>query len=86
MLSASLPLDTTIDAAARQIHILRKMDTEQRAKMTFELSDSIRTTAEDGIRQRHPDYDDRQVNLARIKLILGTKLFSQISPDSNIDL
>ena len=53
--------DTTIEADAVQIRVLRKIGIEGRARMTFQLSNNMRRTVEAGVRYRNPEYDDRQV-------------------------
>ena len=52
-----IPSDTTIEAAVRQFEILRKLDINARAEMTFQLSNNLHRIVEAGVRQRHPDYD-----------------------------
>jgi hypothetical protein len=46
----------------------------------FRLSEMARQTAEAGIRQRHPEYDDRQVLLARARLLHGDDLVRRAWP------
>ncbi len=36
----------------------------------------------EGVRKRHPDYDDRQVRLAVIRLMLPEELFLKAYPDA----
>jgi len=45
--------------------------------MTFELSDNLRRIVEDGVRYRHPEWDDEAVRLERIRLMLGDDLFEK---------
>lgn len=42
--------------------ILKKMTGEQRVLLGFELHDLAIHLMQDGIRDRHPEYDERQVN------------------------
>ena len=67
----SIPFDTARDAAVKQFDILRKMDIEARAAMTFELSDNLRSILASGIRQRHPDYNDDQIKMAVMRLTIA---------------
>jgi len=69
--------DTTEQAAAVQNEILRRIGMEGRARMTFELSDNLRQIVEDGVRLRHPDWDDEAVRLEAIRLTLGDRLFEE---------
>jgi len=73
----SIPADTTIDAAVKQIEILRRLNTAQRADMTFQLSDNLRQIIEAGIRQRHPDWDNQAVKRGVLRLTIGERLFRE---------
>lgn len=50
--------------------IYRKMDLSTRARITFELSDTLRGIVIDGIKERHPEYTERQVIDEVIRLVL----------------
>jgi len=78
----AIPADTTIDAARKQFEILRRLDAETRLKMAFELSDNLRSIVEAGVRLRHPQYDEQQINRQVIRLMIGEALFRQIYPDA----
>lgn len=80
----SIPFDTTRDSAVKQFDILRKMDIEGRAAMTFELSDNLRSILASGIRQRHPDYNDDQIKMAVMRLTIDKKLFDEAFPDCKV--
>ena len=67
--------DTTFEAACRQNEVLRRIGIASRAAMTFELSDNLRRIVEDGVRDRHPDWDEQAIRLERIRLMLGDDLF-----------
>lgn len=69
--------DTTREAAARQLETLCKMDLAGRAKMTFQLSDNLRSIVQSDIRQRHPEYTADEVNQAWLSLILDKSLVEQ---------
>jgi hypothetical protein len=79
-----IPADTTIDAAVRQLEVLRKLSTAERAEMTFQLCDDLRRIAEAGVRYRHPDYDRQAVRRAVLFLTLGPTLFREAF--GNIDI
>ena len=72
-----LPFDTPKDSAIKQFEVLKKMDINARAEMTFELSDNLRSIIESGIQKRHPDYTQDQIKLAALKLTIGDDLFHQ---------
>lgn len=73
-----IPSDTTIEAAVRQFEILRKLDINARAEMTFQLSNNLRRIVEAGVRQRHPDYDGETVKKAVLRLMIGERLFQEV--------
>lgn len=76
-----IPADTTIEAARKQFEILRRLDVETRLKMAFELSDNLRSIVEAGVKLRHPEYDEQQINRQVIRLMIGEALFKQIYHD-----
>jgi hypothetical protein len=71
------------DAMAWQI--LRNLGLEGRARMTFSLNRSLRSISEAGVRRRHPDYDERHVRLAAIKLAIGADLFNRAYPGEDVE-
>jgi len=76
------PLDTTPEAEKIQSDIFRRMGPEQRLQAGLALSRTCRELLREGVRRRHPDYDERQVHLAVIRLILPDDLFSQAYPEA----
>jgi len=76
--------DTTIEAAAVQARVLRKIGIEGRARMTFQLSNNMRSTVEAGVRYRHPEYNERQVKREVMRLMIGDKLFKEVCRNMNI--
>lgn len=71
------PADTTPEAWKVYVAALRRLGPAGRLRMAFELSDNARAVTEAGIRQRHPDWDDRRVRLALIRTVLGPELFER---------
>ena len=71
----AIPSDTTIDALRKQFEILERLGIEGRAEMTFELSDNLRQITESGVRQRHPEYNDREVRRGVLRITLGDELY-----------
>jgi len=69
--------DTTPDALAAQLRVLRRIGPAGRLAMMFELSDNMRSLVEAGVRHRHPDWDDRTVEREVIRLMIGDDLFRQ---------
>jgi hypothetical protein len=74
------PLDTTEEADRIQFEIWRTMSADEKLRRIFECSELLRTTFEDGIRDRHPGYTDHDVRMARIRHELGDALFRQVYP------
>lgn len=69
--------DTTVEALAVQLRILRRLGPTGRLAMTFELSDNLRSLVAAGVRHRHPDWDEQTVEREVIRLMLGDALFRQ---------
>jgi hypothetical protein len=76
------PLDTSSDAEKVQIEIFRRMAPEKRLQSAALLSESCRTLIVEGIRKRHPNYNEEQVRLAVIRCLLPESLFLQAYPNA----
>ena len=72
--------DTTPDAQREYTGMLRRLGMTGRARMVFDLSDSLRGVLEAGVRHRHPEYDEDQVRLAALRLAVGEELFGRAFP------
>ena len=79
-----IPLDTTIEAMKRQVEILRKVTPKRRMEMAFELSDFLRSIVQAGVKERHPDYNEQQIEKEVLRLMIGESLFKQIYPNTGI--
>jgi len=75
-----IPADTTIEAARKQFEILRRLRPEARLKMAFEMSDNLRSIVEAGVRMRHPNYDEQQIQREVVRLMVGEARFEQMYP------
>ena len=73
-----IPKDTTIDALQKQFEILERIGMEGRAEMTFELSDNLRQIIEDGVRLRHPEYNDSKIRQEVLHITLGDELYNKL--------
>jgi hypothetical protein len=80
-----IPRDTTPEAFRVQIEALRRLGMEGRSRVQTELCRGMRRTLEAGIRRRHPDYDDRQVKLALIRLTTGEEVFRKLLPGMEVE-
>ena len=74
----SIPADTTLEAFHVHIGALRRMPATRRLEMAFQMSNNLRRVAAEGVRYRHPDYNEEQVRLAVIRLMLGEQLFREV--------
>jgi hypothetical protein len=77
----ALPLDTALDAHRAQAVIYARLGGAGRLAIAFELTETVRQIALAGIRQRHPDYTDREVWAAWARLTLGDALCREVWPD-----
>jgi len=64
-----MSLDTTPDAADRQVQQWRTMSAAQKLALTMSMSRLVRDLALAGIRQRHPESTPRE-HLLRLALVL----------------
>ena len=76
-----MPKDTTSAAAEMRAALLRRMTSDERTELAAELSMAMRAVALDGIRARHPGYDERQAQLALFRLLVGDELFRRAWPN-----
>jgi hypothetical protein len=74
------PFDTSPDAEKIQIEIFRRMEPEGRLQSAALLSETCRTLLAEGIRKRHPTYNEEQVRLALIRCLLQEDLFLRAYP------
>jgi hypothetical protein len=75
-----VPADTTLEAFRVQLGIFQRMPADRRLALALRMSDSLRALVGSGVRARHPDYTERQVKLAVIRLSLGDELFRTAFP------
>ena len=66
--------DTSPEAHAVQLELLRRMSPDERLEKAFSLSNGVRRMAMDAIRRRHPDFDEVQVRIKFIELTYGKEL------------
>ena len=56
-----MPFDTSPEAAAVQLRVLKAMSSEQRFLIALNMSESLRATARKRIQQEHADWSEREV-------------------------
>lgn len=79
-----IPADTTLEAARVQFEVLRRLGTEGRLRLMFDLMENLQATLEAGIRLRHPEYTPEQVRWALVRIRLGEPLFRQCFPEIGV--
>jgi len=77
--------DTSPEARRVQIEALRRLGVEGRLKATVALNHLTRELTKTGIRERHPDYSEEQVEFALRRIMLGDKLFREVYPDVEVE-
>jgi hypothetical protein len=84
MIPQLLPADTTAEALRAQLNILRRLSPSRRPELACRMTDSLREFVASGVRRRHPEYDERQVKLATIRLMLGDALYREVFSDEDV--
>ncbi len=79
-----LPADTSLEAIRVQHSVYQRMTPEQRWELSIQMTEDTRAISAAGVRSRHPEYTERQVELAVIRMILGEDLFSKAYPGENV--
>jgi hypothetical protein len=72
--------DTTPEAHAFQMTVYRRMSTDRRLDLALEMSEAARRTSLDGIRARHPEYDEHTAIRALFRLLYGAELYAKVWP------
>ena len=72
--------DTTTEAHAIQLAIYRRMTVDQRLALALDMSEAARRTSLDGIRARHPAYDEPTAIRALFRLLHGAELDAKVWP------
>ena len=70
--------DTSPDAQAMQLDLLRHMTPQERIEKMCALSQSLREMAFQAIRRRHPQLDEAEVRLKFIDLTYGQTLADDV--------
>lgn len=77
------PADTSPEVHARQLAWMRERTSAERAEIGERLCRSARALMRAGIRARHPDYGDREVELAMWRLLIeDTELLRAAIPEA----
>jgi hypothetical protein len=78
------PEDTTAEAWAAQIAMLRKMSGARRVAIAFGLTHLAREASRGGIRARHPEYGDDEVRRAFFHMLHGDGATRDVWPDREL--
>ena len=76
------PTDTSREAREVQEAIWRRLGPSGRVALAIRMSEDLREVTRAGIRQRHPGYSEREVELALRRLMWGEALFASVYPDT----
>lgn len=79
------PADTSAEAARVQREILDRMSPEELVQESLDASELLREIALEGIVLRHPEYSERERQLALFRLWLGDALFSEAYPGVDVE-
>ncbi len=79
---AAIPADTSPEAWKRQMAAIAKRSIPDRLDEWAQLNRGVNRMAEQAVRRRHPDYDDRQVFLALVRRLYGDELALEVWPDA----
>ena len=63
--------DTSPSVHALHIRLYREAGPERRAAMAAELSEVIREVSRAGVRLRHPEFSEAQVNRELLRILYG---------------
>jgi hypothetical protein len=70
--------DTAPERKERYWELLRAQTPEQRLLSAVSLSESVRALARAGIRLRHPEADEREVNRRLIAILYGEEFLRRL--------
>lgn len=77
-----IPADTHPEVARIQLAVYRRMSGEQRLEIALQMSDSVRRLVADGVRYRHPEWNEEQVQREVVRLMLAEgRVFSPDYPE-----
>lgn len=72
--------DTTPESHAVQLGVYRRMTMDRRLELALEMSEAARRTSLDGIRGRHPEYDEPTAVRALFRVMHGPELYAKVWP------
>jgi hypothetical protein len=75
------PADTTPEAWKVFLDIQRRMTPGEKIRRVFDRSRMMRRLSEADLRRKHPQADDREILLRRVRRELGADLFRRVYGD-----
>ena len=72
------PMDTTPEAWEFYLGLLRKLTPSERMQQVVECTEFARQFHLAGLRQRHPEADEREIFLRAARINLGRRLFREV--------
>jgi len=69
----SRPIDTSKDAAERQLNALRAMTPGARLRLAASMSAEITALTRAGIQARHPEYTPADVDVALVRILVHAR-------------
>ncbi len=79
---AAIPSDTSHEAWRRQMAATAERTIPDRLDEWAQLNRGVNRMAEQAVRRRHPNYDDRQVFLALVRRLYGDDLALEVWPEA----
>lgn len=80
----AIPADTSAEVWHRQMQAIASRSVEERLDEWASFNREISDIEADGVRRRHPDYDDRRVFLALVRLRYGDDTVRQAWPHDDL--
>ncbi len=68
------PKDTTVDAWSRQVQAFRAMRPQDRLRLALTMTDEVLEITRAGIRRRHPEWAEVQIQEELEELLFGPEL------------
>jgi len=79
MRQAPYTTDTSPEAYAAQLDLLRQMSPIERLRKTFALSRQVKRMSMDAIRRRHPEFDEDEIRVRFIELTYGKAIAADVA-------
>jgi len=73
--------DTDPDAHAAQMGVYRRIGPAGRVRLAMQMSEEARELALEGIRRRHPEYRNDELQTALLVMFLGEELVQRAWPE-----